>query len=161
MLDGPAVVSALQTCGVTHVVWVPDSHLGTWEPALAEATRLALVRACREGEAVAIAAGLHLGGARPLVVAQCTGLFEAGDALRNAVHDMKLPLTLLVGVRSYHAHMRGESKDNCPVFAEPIVKAWQLPYVWIDPERQSAGELVAALRQFQAANRPGVILWAE
>ena len=31
MLDGPAVASALCRCGVTHVVWIPDSELGAWE----------------------------------------------------------------------------------------------------------------------------------
>ena len=34
MLDGPAVVAVLKQCGITHVVWIPDSELGTWEPAL-------------------------------------------------------------------------------------------------------------------------------
>ena len=44
--------------------------------------------------------GLHLGGRQPLIVLQCTGLFEAGDALRNLIHDLKLPLFFVVGVRS-------------------------------------------------------------
>ena len=34
MLDGPSVVQALKRCGITHVVWLPDSELGTWEAAL-------------------------------------------------------------------------------------------------------------------------------
>src|SRR6185437_16206696 len=79
MLDGPSVVAALQDCGVTHVVWIPDSDLGQWDSALSTASGLQLLRVCREGEAIALAAGLHLGGRRPIVVIQCTGLFEAGD----------------------------------------------------------------------------------
>src|SRR5262245_22219990 len=119
MLDGPAVTAALESCGITHVVWIPDSHLGTWEDALLQSNTIQLVRATREGEAIAISGGLLLGGARPIVMIQCTGLFEAGDALRNVVHDMKLPLVLIVGVRSYLAHQAGRSSDNCPVFTEP------------------------------------------
>ena len=38
MLDGPSVVAALTECGVTHAVWIPDSELGKWEPALAGAS---------------------------------------------------------------------------------------------------------------------------
>jgi len=34
MIDGPSVAAALAACGVTHVVWVPDSALGLWEEAL-------------------------------------------------------------------------------------------------------------------------------
>ena len=71
MLDGPSVAAALKACGVSHVVWVPDSELGTWEPALLATEGLRLIRVCREGEAFAVAAGLALGGARPLVLLQC------------------------------------------------------------------------------------------
>ncbi len=142
MLDGPSVVRALKECGVTHVVWLPDSELGTWETALTAPDGLPLVRVCREGEAFAVAAGLLLGGKHPVVVLQCTGLFEAGDALRNVIHDLKLPLFLIVGVRSYHAHRQGQSKDSCPVFTEPILQAWQVPYTLLDTQH-TAGDLGA------------------
>jgi sulfopyruvate decarboxylase subunit alpha len=160
MLDGPSVAAALAGCGVTHVVWIPDSEVGTWEPALLAEPALRLVRVCREGEAFAVAAGLLLGGKRPVVVIQCTGLFEAGDALRNFVHDLKLPLFLVVGVRSYYLHQEGKTADTCPVFTEPILQAWQLPYVLFD-KRHTAADLAAAYRKAQAEGRAGVVLLAE
>ena len=160
MLDGPSVAAALQECGVTHVVWLPDSDLGTWEPALLAAPGLELVRVCREGEAFAIAAGLGLGGKRPVVVIQCTGLFEAGDALRNVIHDLKVPLFLAVGVRSWYAHRQGASSDSCPVFTEPILRAWQIPYVLLD-RSHTAADLAAACRQARAEGRAGAVLVAE
>src|SRR4051812_19383261 len=155
MLDGSAVVAALKGVGVSHVVWLPDSELGTWEDALSDPQGgLPLVRVCREGEAIAVAAGLLLGGRAPVVVLQCTGLFEAGDALRNVVHDLKLPLFLIGGVRSLLAHRRGTSADSCPVFTEPILTAWQLPYTLLD-DRHSAADLAAAYRRARAENRAG------
>ena len=114
MFDGPSVVAALRECGVTHVVWIPDSETGTWEAALSSAADITLVRVCREGEAFAVAAGLFLGGKRPIVMIQCTGLFEAGDALRNVLFDMGLPLFTVVGVRSWKAHQQNATTDNCP-----------------------------------------------
>ncbi len=93
------VIAALTTLGVTHVVWLPDSALGPWESALEQASSLRLIRVAREGEAWAIAAGLHLGGQRPLVMIQNTGLFESGDALRNVLFDLGLPLWAVVGYR--------------------------------------------------------------
>src|SRR5205823_14821273 len=143
--------------GITHVVWIPDSELGTWEPALRAEPGLSLIRVCREGEAVAVAAGLLLGGRRPIVLIQCTGLFEAGDALRNAVHDLKLPLFLVVGVRSYFDHQRQATADSCPVFTEPIMKAWQIPYVVLD-DRHTAADLAATYRQAREENRAGAVL---
>ncbi len=159
-MDGPSVAAALKACGVTHVVWIPDSELGTWEPALLAEPSLTLLRATREGEAIALAAGLLLGGKQPIVLIQCTGFFEAGDALRNVVHDLKLPLFLVVGVRSWYAHQQGKSMDTCPIFTLPIVEAWQLPYVLFDRSR-TADDLAAEYRKARAENRPGVVLLAE
>ncbi len=160
MLDGPSVLSALRQEGVTHVVWVPDSELGTWEPALTGPGGLPLVLATREGEAITIAAGLLLGGAQPVVAIQCTGLFEAGDALRNVVHDLKLPLFLIVGVRSYYAHQQGKSADSCPVFTEPILTAWQVPFVLLD-RRHGGADLARAYGASRQTQRPFAVLVAE
>lgn len=160
MIDGPELVALLRRRGVTHVVWIPDSEVGTWEPALAAAGSPALIRPAREGEAIAIAAGLILGGAKPLVVVQCTGLFESGDALRNVVHDLKLPLHLLVGVRGYHAHQEGRTRDTCPVFTEPILQAWRLPYKLL-PKTFTAADLDSALAESQDANQAGAVLIGE
>jgi sulfopyruvate decarboxylase TPP-binding subunit len=160
MLDGPSVAAALKSCGITHVVWVPDSELGTWESALLAEPTLQLLRVCREGEAIAVAGGLLLGGKRPIVLVQCTGFFEAGDALRNFVHDLKLPLFFGIGVRSYYAHQQGTSADTCPIFTEPIVQAWKLPYTILD-KQNTAADLAAAYCRAQAENRAGAVLLAE
>ncbi len=160
MFDGPSVVAALKTCDATHVVWVPDSVLGEWDNALSHEPSLALIRVCREGEAVAIAGGLYLGGKRPIVVMQCTGLFEAGDALRNFVHDLKLPLFFLIGVRGYYAHQSGTTADTCPIFTEPILQAWRLPYVVFD-NRHSPTDLAAAYQSAQVNGRAAAALIAE
>ena len=160
MLEGPAVAAALKECGVSHVIWIPDSYLGTWEPALRADPDLKLVRVCRESEAIALAAGLLLGGRQPIVLIQCTGLFDAGDALRNVVHDLKLPLFLVVGLRSYYAYQQGNRADTCPVFTEPILKAWQIPYVLFD-DKNTAADLAAAYRQARSEGRAGVVLLAE
>lgn len=160
MWEGSEVAAALKAAGVTDIVWIPDSHLGTWENALRSHGAPRLLRVCREGEAIAVAAGLLLGGRLPIVMIQCTGLFEAGDALRNVVHDLKLPLFLVVGVRSYYAHEQGRTQDNCPVFTEPILKAWQIPYSVLDRGHTPA-DLAAAYREAATAQRAGAVLLAE
>lgn len=161
MLTGVTVTTALEACGITHVVWIPDSLLGTWESDLERCASFRLIRACREGEAIAIAGGLLLGGARPIVVMQCTGLFEAGDALRNIVHDLKLPLLMIVGIRNFNACQAGKSNDNCPEFTAAIVQAWKLPSVLLDPNQAGEEELVKALRDCQTAGQAEVLLISE
>src|SRR5205085_9368375 len=77
MFTGDEIVSVLQQLGTTDVVWIPDSAIGLWETALVRAKGLRLIRVCREGEAWPLAAGLLLGGKRPMVIMQSTGIFES------------------------------------------------------------------------------------
>jgi sulfopyruvate decarboxylase subunit alpha len=157
MFSGTQIAAELTRLGISHVVWLPDSTLGQWEEALSTARGLKLVRVCREGEAWAIAAGLSLGGARPLVMIQCTGLFESGDSLRNALYDYGLPLFAIVGYRSA---LNPGSTDSARTFTEPNLKSWGIDYRLIDrPERLS--ELAAHYAACREARRPGVVLIAE
>jgi sulfopyruvate decarboxylase TPP-binding subunit len=157
MFTGPRILAEFIAMGISHVVWLPDSMLGEWEDSLAASDRLRLVRVCREGEAWALAAGLHLGGARPLVMIQCTGLFESGDSLRNALFDYGLPLFALVGYRSY---LNPGAVDSARTYTEPNLKAWNLDYRLIDAPDQlpKLAEHYAACRN---SGTPGVVLIGE
>jgi sulfopyruvate decarboxylase TPP-binding subunit len=159
MFDGVEAVRTLEQLGVTHVVWLPDSELGTWHRALSGSKQLKLIRVCREGEAFGIAAGLHLGGARPIVVIQCTGFYEAGDALRNVVHDLGLPIFMIVGYRGYYGGIAGR-KDTAATFLEPIANAWQLPCKLLTKE-SPLSDLAAFYRETQAQGRAAAALIAE
>lgn len=171
---GKVVVDVLEDVGISHVVWLPDSALGAWETALASSERLRLVRVCREGEAWAVAAGLYLGGARPLVVIQNTGFFESGDSMRNALFDLGLPLYAIVGYRSYLLSDSGgdetashaakmpaqRSRDSACRFTEPVLAAWGLSHVLI----KAPDELHLFREHYrtcQAARQAGIALWAE
>ncbi len=160
MLDGQAVVRALVACGITHVVWIPDSTTGAWDHALSNRKDLELIRVCREGEAFGVAAGLLVAGKSPVIVIQCTGLFEAGDSLRNFVHDLGLPLLLIVGLRDYANYVRGKSADTAAVFAERILTAWQVPFTIIAMDA-AAEDLALQLRRAQAEGRAAAVLLAE
>jgi sulfopyruvate decarboxylase TPP-binding subunit len=157
MFTGEEIVVALEELGITHVVWVPDSATGLWEPALDASRRLRLVRVCREGEAWPLAAGMHLGGQTPLIIMQCTGLFESGDALRNVVFDLKLPIYALIGVRNA---LVPESRDSAKAFAEPMVKAWGIDYVWLR-SADDMPKLAEHVRHCRRAGSAGVALLAE
>lgn len=157
MFSGPQIAAVFAELGVTHVVYLPDSTLGTWEAEFAQSKTFQLVRVCREGEAWVLAAGLHIGGKRPIVVIQSTGLFESGDALRNIYYDLQVPVWSLIGYRSY---LLPNSIDSAKRFAEPILKGWDLDYALVERPDQLP-RIAEHLRTCAAENRPGVVLFAE
>jgi sulfopyruvate decarboxylase TPP-binding subunit len=127
MFSGEQIAELFATLGITHVVTIPDSTVGPWQDAIESLGRTSVVRVCREGEAWGVAAGLYWGGATPLVLIQCTGLFESGDAIRNVVHDWKIPIFSVIGYRSY-LNQDTLPGDTCLVFTEPILDAWKIDY---------------------------------
>ena len=159
MFSGEQIASLFTELGITHVITVPDSTIGRWEPALEETRGLRVIRVCREGEAWAVAAGLFLGGAAPIVMIQCTGLFESGDALRNVLHDWKLPVFSVIGYRSY-LNQDTIPGDTCLVFTEPVLDAWKIDYRLITQPEQLV-EIREHYEACRAEGRPGAALIAE
>jgi len=157
MFTGQEVVATLVELGVTHVIWIPDSATGLWEADLEAAPSLELLRVCREGEAWPLAAGLALGGKKPFVVMQTTGLFESGDALRNIVFDLQIPVFGLIGVRNW---LYPDSPDTARRFTQPIMDAWQLGAVWIESPDDKP-RLLEHVKKAMATDQPGIVLMAE
>ena len=159
MFTGEQIAALFAELGVTHVVTVPDSTIGKWGDAIAVHPALRLVRVCREGEAWAVAAGLQLGGARPLVLIQCTGLFESGDSLRNVMHDWKIPVFSVIGYRSF-LNQDTLPGDTCLVFTEPLLDAWKIDYKLI-MQPSEIGVIREHYAACVAAGKPGAALIAE
>jgi sulfopyruvate decarboxylase subunit alpha len=157
LFAGSEIAVLLTELGVTHVIWLPDSGVGPWETALDSSQSFKLLRVSREAEAWGIAAGLHIGGARPMIIMQTTGLFDSGDALRNVLFDLGLPLYAIIGARSF---LIENSPDTAEHFAEPILQAWKLDYLILrrDDELPQLKEHILKCR---AAAVPGVALVAE
>ncbi|HEY3285658.1 MAG TPA: hypothetical protein VGJ96_00895 [Gemmatimonadaceae bacterium] len=159
MFSGVEIVSLFTSMGITHVVTVADSTIGRWHPEIEAAPGIRLVRVCREGEAWAVAGGLYLGGATPLVLIQCTGLFESGDSLRNILHDWRMPIFAVIGYRSY-LNQDTLPGDTCLVFTEPVLDAWNLDFRLIKSPAQ-LGEIREHYEECHRTMRPGVALIAE
>jgi sulfopyruvate decarboxylase subunit alpha len=95
-----AVCEGVHAAGSRHVVYVPDNPLSHVLRILA--SRYADVRttvATREEEAFGIAAGMYLGGARPTVMLQSSGLGNSLNALTSLLIPYKIPALVIVSMR--------------------------------------------------------------
>jgi len=154
-LQAASVLDELGRCGVTHIVWLPDSETGFMYEAILQSP-IALVPVCREGESMAIAAGLVLGGKRPVVLIQSTGFLESGDSIRGLCLDLHLPLLLILGYRGYAGRGR-PAADSAARYLEPILSAWGIPYYVVDSDA-TCHYISQAYEQAQASSQPVAVL---
>lgn len=167
------VVAALRRLEVTHVLGIPDNASAPLFDLLSRRGDPRLVTVTREGEAFAVAAGLWVGGGRPFVSIQATGLLESGDALRGTVVRMGVPLVCLVGYRGFarmrHAGLEGlgppwepatlrrPDVDSVALHLEPTLEAWGIPFRRLEgPDPGDA--ILAAWRDARDAEHPVALL---
>lgn len=170
------LLEALVDEGMTHLVGLAD----TISSALIEATEAhpdtRYVPVTREGEAFALAAGLWVGGAEPVVVVQNTGLLESGDSLRGTAIRMGTPLLCLVTYRGHkkmaaaglgpafdppdrHSMVRPDV-DSTPLLTEPMLRIWGVPTTMMDSD-QDVPAIVELWRRGRSESRPVVGLIRE
>jgi len=150
-LTAERVVDELKKCGVTHMVYLADIKTRFIYDTMVSQKEITLVPFCREGEGVAIAAGLVIGGKKPVVLYQNTGLYEAGDSIRAVALELRLPLLMLISYRGW------KGTDSAGIIFEPTLDAWGIKYYLVqsdkDVERISIGD-----KQAQETDKPVAIL---
>jgi len=154
-------VARVEALGFTHALMIPDTESRLLYDALRKSL-LPVITPCREGEAIAIAAGLWTGGRKPLVVIQNTGLMEAGDALRGCGLGPRVPLRLMVGWRGYAGATAGRMPiDSAYTYTEPLLAAWGIPS-WRVLSDDDLPALAEMDRTAEATSLPAAVLtgWA-
>ena len=94
------VCAGLHAAGSRHVVYVPDNPLSHVLRVLSEKyPDVETTIATREEEAFGIAAGLYLGGKRPTVMLQSSGLGNSINALTSLLVPYQIPVLILISMR--------------------------------------------------------------
>ena len=158
---------------VTDVVGLPDNSSAALFARLGRGGPIRLHTVTREGEAFALAAGLWMGGARPLVLIQNTGLLESGDSLRGTLMRMRVPVVCVITYRG-HAKMTrvlgGPPKavdpsllarndlDSVALVTEPTLAAWGLACETLGTEADLPRVREAFRRSDEKAEPVGLLL---
>jgi sulfopyruvate decarboxylase subunit alpha len=94
------VCAGISVAGSRHVVYVPDNPLSHVLRGLRDGfPDIQTTIATREEEAFGIAAGLYLGGARPTVMLQSSGLGNSLNALTSLLVPYQIPALILISMR--------------------------------------------------------------
>ena len=162
MIQARSVLQELKKQHISHIIGLPDNSSAGFFQLASRDEDVKSIFVTREGEAFAIAAGLWLGGKRPVILIQNTGLLESGDGLRGTALRMRVPLVCLITYRGYHK--RGHDRvtppfearvldradlDSAALVTEPTLKAWGVPYYLLHDE----GGLAVIPEAFSRAGR--------
>ncbi len=150
-LTPKTILQQLLKNGVTHLVWLPDSETNFMYNQMSAEPNIDIVPVCREGESIPIAAGLWVGGKKPVVLIQNTGMFESGDSIRGLGLDIDFPIVMMIGYRGYTRH--GITSDSAGRFTERILNAWNIDYFLIETD-DDAERISTAFEYAERTQRP-------
>jgi sulfopyruvate decarboxylase TPP-binding subunit len=157
-VSADAIVQEMLTLGITHVVNVPDTHQRSVLAALARQSQIRLLTACTEDEAIAINAGLWIGGQRPILSIQQVGLLAALNNVKGISMDAQIPTCMLVGY--FGRDVTRTARDNAARgvhLIEPTLDTWGIAYFPIEGPRD-LGAIGMAYRHSLEHLGPSVIL---
>ena len=154
-LDPETVLREFKKNGVTHVVYLPDSETNHLFIAMEEDPDIDVIPVAREGETMAIAAGLTIGGKKPVCLIQNTGMMESGDSIRGMGLDINLPLVMMIGYRGWTRH--GATPDSAARFIEPVLDAFGIRYYLVE-QGEDMDRISMAFTEAEETNRPVALL---
>jgi sulfopyruvate decarboxylase subunit alpha len=173
LIGAPLILDELRRQAVTHVVGLPDNASKVLLERLGAEPGIRLLTVPREGEALAIASGLWVGGRTPVVLVQNTGLLESGDALRGTAMRMRVPLVCLVMVRGHgllaargllppppkiDAGLLSRSDvDSVALLTEPTLRAWSVPWEIVSADAD-VPRIGAAFQRARELEQPVAVL---
>ena len=157
-LSPQTVLEEMKRNGVTDVIWLPDSETNWLYLLMKSEPSLRLIGVTREGHACSIATGLHVGGQRPLIVIQNTGMLEAGDSIRGWLLGMNVPVVLMVGYRGWTRH--GVNTDTAAIYTERFLMAFDINYYLVESDAD-ASRISIAFEEAERTRRPVVVLIAD
>ena len=151
------ILATLKRLGFGVAVAVPDGWLGEILVRIEREPAMRLIRATHEEEALAIACGARLGGARTVMFVQNAGLLSMGTGMVCLAQRYQFPLLLLVSYRGtpddpiyYHVH-KGR-------VTEPVLKGLGVTYSRADRNRPVGPQVEAAATYAEEASSPCALL---
>ena len=152
------VCEGLHAAGSRHVVYVPDNPLSHVLRILAARfPDITTTLATREEEAFGIAAGLYLGGARPTVMLQSSGLGNSLNAFTSLLVPYRIPVLTIISMRGEPGEWNAAQVPMGQA-VRPILDAIGIPHEII-ASADGAQEIIRRVGETAFAGRlPGACL---
>ena len=152
------VCAGLHAAGSRHVVYVPDNPLSHVLRELRTSySDVVTTIATREEEAFGIAAGLYLGGKKPTVMLQSSGLGNAINALTSLLLPYQIPTLNNVSMRGDDNEWNAAQVPMGRAVA-PILDAIEIPQITTATAEATADLIASVGRTAFGTRRSGACL---
>ena len=141
---GKAICEELKKAGIHHLVWLPDSETHFMNEAIIHDPGIKVIQVCREGEAIAICAGLYMGGSMGALLVENQGILECGNVLKWSM-SLNIPMVMLIGYFGFYNFKRTEQgmkrSSGQMDYTEPFLAAFGIKYfsVYSDADVANVG----------------------
>ncbi|HEY7840548.1 MAG TPA: phosphonopyruvate decarboxylase [Gammaproteobacteria bacterium] len=152
MLEAGAFIDAARAAGFSHYAGVPCSYLTPFINYVINDDGLTYVSAVNEGDAVAIAAGVAIGGGAGVAMMQNSGLGNAVSPLTSLAWVFRIPLLLITTQRGAPGIPDEPQHELMGRITEAMLDVMQVPHAAFPA---SEAEIGPALQQ------AGAWLWRE
>jgi phosphonopyruvate decarboxylase len=153
----PEFVAALKDAGFDFFAGVPCSLLKGLVSLLDEDKGARYVSATREDSALGMAAGAYLGGRRPMVLMQNSGLGVSVNALASLHTLYEIPVLLVIS-------WRGEDRSDAPehwMMGEimlPVLDLMKIPHRTVSAGEAMAAQVGWAKEQLEITKKPVALI---
>ncbi len=125
------IYDGIKEAGINFISYLPDSWLRQVYKLVQADTQMISIRAAREDEAMAIAAGAYVGGKRPAVLMEGSGWGLSGLVLARIAFQHHIPWLIIAS----HTGGAGEVSyyhSETIYTVEPFLRAYNIPYktIW-------------------------------
>ncbi len=144
------MVKEMKAAGINFVATVPDSGLGALYWLCKDDPGFRFVPVQNEGEGVGVVAGAWLGGKRPIMFMEASGLRVAAEALARLGLEIGLPALLVISYRGSIGDGNWWAINQGAVL-EPMLKALRIPYRIIENDAEIEGSVQRALKTLDAS----------
>ncbi len=151
------LLDALKRLGVRVAVSVPDGWLGETLIRIEREPSMSLIRATHEEEALAIACGARLGGARTVLMIQNVGLLSMGAGMVCLAQRYQFPLLILA---SYRGTLEDTVFYHIPKgrVTEPVLQGFGIRYAVAERDRPIGPQVTKAATYAEESTSPFVLL---
>ncbi|MFN8233127.1 MAG: sulfopyruvate decarboxylase [Actinomycetota bacterium] len=159
MLEGAAreAIAGLKDAGIDFVSGLPDG----WQRNLHELVEadpdFRYVPVCNEGVGFSVCAGAWLGGRKPVLIMENSGLRVASEYIARISLGTGVPVTLML---SYRGDVGETEHWGIPhgIVVEPLLRALRIPYLIARRRDELRSSIVRAFRIGEAQLHPAAVL---